>query len=75
MLIEVIIKPIASAQVILPKAVAAARPEIAPPPPPPEPMPKPPPSERCNSTTPINNNARMRWMVRRTFSIRAGFPD
>ena len=66
MVIEVAMKPIANTHVTLPKAVAAARPEMAPPP---EPMPKPPPSDRCNSTTPINSRARMRWMVRITFSM------
>ena len=69
MVIEVTMKQIARIQVTLPKAVAAARPDIAPPE---DPMPSPPPSDRCNSTTPINSKARMRWMVRITFSIRDG---
>ena len=67
--IEVMMKPIAKIHVTLPRAVAAARPEIAPPD---DPMPSPPPSDRCSSTTPINSKARIRWMVRITFSIRAG---
>lgn len=69
MLIEVTMNIAASIQVTLPRAVAAARPEIAPPD---EPMPSPPPSDRCSSTTPINSKARMRWTVRITFSMRAG---
>ena len=55
---EVMMKAIARTQVILPIAVPAERPVIAPPPPPP--MPSPPPSERCNSATPISVNARIR---------------
>jgi hypothetical protein len=66
--IDVTMKAAAKIQVNLPSAVAAARPEIAPPPPP-EPMPRPPPSDRCNNTTPINSRARIRWTVRITFSI------
>lgn len=68
--IEVAIKQAARTQVILPSAVAAARPEIAPPPPP-LPIPKPPPSERCNKTTPIIRRARIKWTVRTIFSMGA----
>lgn len=65
--IEVMMNPIAKSQVTLPNAVAADRPDIAPPPPPP--MPRPPPSERCNRTTAIRPRARRRWMIRTTFSM------
>ena len=68
--IDVMMKPIASTHVILPRAVAAERPELAPPPPPP--MPRPPPSERCISTTAIKPKARNRWMIRTTFSYCMG---
>lgn len=67
--IEVTIKQAASTQVILPNAVAAERPVMAPPPPPLLPMPSPPPSERCKSTTAIRPRAKRRWMMRTTFSI------
>jgi hypothetical protein len=66
-LMEVMINPTAKIHVTLVSAVAAARPAMAPLPPPP--MPKPPPSERCINTTPIRHSARIRWMVRTTFSI------
>jgi hypothetical protein len=33
-------------------------------------MPRPPPSERCKSTVPIKLSARIRLMMRTTFSIR-----
>lgn len=55
--IEVAMKPMARIQVILPRAVAAERPETAPPPPP---IPRPPPSDRCSSTTAIRPRARIR---------------
>ena len=35
----------------------------------PPPMPSPPPSDRCSRTTPTSNRARIRWMVRTTFSM------
>jgi hypothetical protein len=70
--IEVQMKPIAKSQVSFASAVAADRPDITPPPPPP--MPRPPPSDRCKSTTPIRQSARIRWMTRTTFSMETGFP-
>ena len=66
--IDVMMKSVARTQVILPIAVAAERPDTAPPPPPP-PIPRPPPSDRCSNTTAIRPRARIRWMIRTTFSI------
>ena len=64
--IDVAIKAIAKNHVTFPSGVVGARPDIFPPP-----LSSPPPSERWRSTTPISESARIRWMMRTTFSMKA----
>src|SRR5262245_27694330 len=60
-------KAAASPAVTRVRKLAAPRPLMKPPPPPP--MPSAPPSERCRSTTPINESASMMWIMRMTVAM------